>query len=172
MSTTLHQRHRVCPAAQRGTRHLPHLPEGCRCPVNAKPTHHFMKSLAVNGWPLRMQGRLLGASAGTEFRRILGHDLVERATALRVARLWDRLWDVPGPCPRTVAWAARCGWEAPDPVVVARLIAGTGCPATRAERDQAIRVMAAQGRSATAIVTRLRTSHHKIRVVTGRVVAA
>jgi hypothetical protein len=135
--------------------------------VDAAPTHQFVHALAAIGWSLKEQGRRLGLVDGATFRRILGQARVQRATAVRVAALYARLWDVPGPCPRTVAWAARQGWEAADPVVVSRLVAGTTCPHTTADRDQAMRVLAAHGRSVYGIASQFATSHHTVRAITG-----
>lgn len=134
--------------------------------VDATPTHQFIRALAVIGWSLKEQGRQLGSVDGAKFRRILSQDRVERSTAVRVARLYARLWDVPGPCPHTIAWAARQGWEAADPIVVARLVAGRPCPHTRADRDQAVRVLAARGRSTTTIASRLRVAHRTVHTIT------
>jgi hypothetical protein len=113
-----------CPAARHGGHRHPHLPHGCRCLVDAAATHQFIQSLAAIGWPLRTQGRLLGWDSGDMLGQILRRDTVTRHSARRVAVLFDRLWTVPGPSPRTVTTATRLGWDAPDPVVVARLVAG------------------------------------------------
>src|SRR6266702_7270930 len=98
---------RSCP----GTRGEPHWPGGCRCLINAAPTHTLIRSLAAIGWPLQEQGRLLGKRYGRNFRS-LTRDRIERGTAVRVGWLYARLWDVPGPSPRAVATAARLGWTA------------------------------------------------------------
>jgi hypothetical protein len=143
----------------------PHLAGGCRCLIDATPTHQFIRSLAAIGWPLREQGRLLGQRYGRNFR-VLTRQRIERGTALRVGWLYTRLWDVPGPSPRAVATAARLGWRAPDPVVVARLVAGIDCPHTTADRDQAVRVLTARGQhTVTAIANRLRMSPHTVRAI-------
>lgn len=149
-----------------------HPPQGCQCLVDATLTQHYIRALVVVGWSLKAQGRMLGSTDGAKFRRILAQARVERATALRVADLFARLWDVPGPDQHAIAWAARQGWDAADPVVVARLVTGIRCPHTDADRDQAIRVLAAQGRSVTLIASRLRISHQKVRAVTGNATGA
>lgn len=151
-----------CPGQDGGQ----HWPDGCRCLVAAAPTHGFVRSLAATGWSLQHQGRLTGQRHGHDFVRVLSRDRIERATALRVGQLYARLWDLPGPSPRTVTMAARLGWTAPDPVVVARLAAGIDCPHTRTDRDQAVRVLLAAGRlPVTAIATRLRMSPHTVRAI-------
>jgi hypothetical protein len=147
---------RSCPAAGHGGHHLPHTPTGCRCQITAAPTQQFVRSLATIGWPLGTQGRLIGWSSGHLVGQILRQDTVTRRTALRVAALYTRLWDVPGPSPRTVATAARLGWDAPDPVVVARLVAGITCPHTHLDRNQAVRVLAGRGLGIHGIARRLR----------------
>lgn len=154
-----------CPGQHGGQ----HWPGGCRCLVDATPTHSFVRSLAAVGWPLQHQGRLIGQRHGHDFFRILSRNRIERGTALRVGQLYARLWDVPGPSPRTVTMAARLGWTAPDPVVVVRLAAGIDCPHTRTDRDQAVRVLLAAGRlPVTAVATRLRTSPHTVRAIQHR----
>lgn len=144
----------------------PHWPDGCRCLVDAAPTHGVVRSLAAVGWPLQEQGRLTGQRHGRDFFRIMSRDRIERGTALRVGWLYARLWDVPGPSPRTVTMAARLGWTAPDPVVVARLVAGIDCPHTKTDRDQAIRVLLAAGRlPVTTIAGRLHTADRTVRAI-------
>lgn len=165
MSTALVQRTLVCPAARFGGG-PDHLPGGCRCLVDAAPTHQFMRSLAALGWSFADQARLADAPRSAEFSRILSRYRVERGTALRVARLYDRLWDVPGPSLRTVRWAARCGWEAPDRVVVARLVAGIRCPHTKVDWEQAVRILAAKGLTTNAIALRVGSSQRRVRKAT------
>jgi hypothetical protein len=145
-----------CPAARYGGHRQPHLPQGCRCLIAAAPTHQFIQSLAAIGWPLSTQGRLLGWHNTEMLGRILRQPSVTRYMARRVAQLWEQLWAVPGPSPRTVTAAARLGWDAPDPVVVARLVAGIECPHTALDRHQAARVLAGRGLSMTGIAGRLR----------------
>jgi hypothetical protein len=145
----------LCPVAQHGGHRESHLPQGCRCLTDAAPTHQFIQSLAAIGWPLRTQGRLLGCHSGDLVGKILRQATVTRHTARRVAHLWDRLWTVPGPSPRTVTTAARRGWDAPDPEVVARLVADIDCPHTSLDRDQAARVLARRGLSVNGIALRL-----------------
>lgn len=160
-----------CPAAQHGGHRLPHLPGGCRCLVDAAPTHRFIQALATIGWSLTEQGRLLGDRHGRQCSRILTQDTIERATARRVAHLYARLWDVPGPSPRAVALAARRGWMAADRVVVARLVAGIPCPHTAADWHQAARVLAGRGLPVTAIAARLHHSHQSVRAATATATA-
>ncbi len=77
----------------------PHRAGGCRCLLGAAPTHQFARSLAAIGWPLRVQGRLLGCRYSRNFR-VLTYQRIERGTALRVGWLYARL--VAGIyCPRT-----------------------------------------------------------------------
>jgi hypothetical protein len=153
--------HPGCPGQYGGQ----HRPGGCRCLVDAAPTHDLIRSLTAIGWPLREQGQLLGKRYGRNFR-VLGRDRIERRTAVQVGWLYARLWDVPGPSTRAVATAARLGWTAPDPVVVARLAAGIDCPHTRTDRDQAVRVLLAAGRlTPAAIGARLRMSPRTVRAI-------
>jgi hypothetical protein len=152
--------HAGCP----GQYGRPHWPGGCRCLVDATPTHAFVRALAAIGWPLEQQGRLIGQRHGRDFFRILTRHRIERGTALRVGWLYARLWDVPGPSPRAVTMAARLGWTAPDPVVVARLVADIDCPHTKTDRDQAIRVLLAAGRlPVTTIAGRLHAADRTVR---------
>lgn len=144
-----------CPAARHGGHGKPHLPQGCRCLTDAAPTHQFIQSLAALGWPLGTQSRMLGCDRGDLVGKILRQPTVTRHTARRVAVLWDRLWRMPGPSPRTVTTAARLGWDAPDPVVVARLVKGIDCVHTSLDRDQAARVLARRGLSVNAIALHL-----------------
>lgn len=154
ITTLVSRRPGACPAARRGRHRGPHLPTGCRCLVTAAPTHQFLRALCAVGWPLGEQSRLVGASPAAA-SAILARPLIERATALRYARLYTRLWDVPGPSLRVITTAARLGWQAPDPVVVARLVAGTDTPHTPVDREQAVRVLAARGATTNAIAVRL-----------------
>jgi hypothetical protein len=157
-----------CPAARRGGHCRPHLPGGCRCQVDAAATHQIIRSLAAIGWPLGTQGRLLGWDSGDLVGRLLRQGTVTRHTARRVADLWDRLWNVPGPSPRTVATAARLGWDAPDPVVVARLAAGITCAHSSLDRDQAARVLALRGWSVKRIARHLHMAVGTARSVLAR----
>jgi hypothetical protein len=151
-----------CPvAAGQGRLHRP----GCRCLLDADPTHQFVRSLAVIGWPLVEQGRRIGQRHGRDFHRILGQARVERGTAVRVACLYEHLWDMPGPSPRTTALAAGRGWDAPDPVTVARLLTDRDCPHRRIDRDQAVRVLLRRGATETAITKQLRVGIGKIRAL-------
>lgn len=143
-----------CPAARQGRHRGPHLAAGCRCQVPSAPTHQFIRALVAVGWPLGEQSRLAGINPGAA-SAILQRRAVERATALRFARLYARLWDVPGPSPRVITTAARLGWQAPDPVVVARLVAGIDTPHATVDRDQAARVLTARGTTVNAIAVRL-----------------
>jgi hypothetical protein len=154
-----------CPAARYGGHHQPHLPQGCRCLIDAAGTHQFIQSLAAIGWPLGTQGQLLGWGSGDLVGKILRQATVTRQTARRVAALWDRLWTVPGPSPRTVATATRLGWDAPDPVVVARLVAGIDCAHTALDREQAARVLARRGLSVNAIGERLHMAARTARAI-------
>lgn len=149
-----------------GARGRMHPPDGCRCLVDAAPTRHLVTQMIAVGWPLDEQGRRLGLRHGRNFAAVLRRTRIERATALAVAALHERLWDIPGPSPRTVTTAIRRGYTAPDPVTVARLVDGRRCAYTTADRDQAIRVLAARGLSANAIATRLHAAHRDVRAVT------
>jgi hypothetical protein len=162
----------TCPAAA-GTGQLHRL--DCRCQVDATPTHEIIHALTAAGWPLQTQGRWLGCRHGRNINRLLGHTTVARATAVRAARMWEQWWDVPGPSARAIAYATRRGWDAPDPVIVARLAAGRRCPRTRLDRDQAVRVLLRRGATPTTISTRLgiRPAHiHAIAASTATVLLA
>lgn len=145
----------------------PHLTGGCRCLVNAAPTHALIRSLVAIGWSPVRQAELAGYRTGSRHVHfVLTRPRIQRVTALRLAELHTRLWDIPGSSVRSVTHAARHGWSAPDPVTVARLVAGIDCDHTTADRDQAVRVLASRpGNTPSAIAERLHMAYRTVRAI-------
>ena len=143
-----------CPGRRSG-RHLP--APGCRCLVDAAPTHRMIKALASAGWSLDYQGQACGIR-GHAVWFLLRREHVRRSTAIRVAALYDRLIGVPGPSCRSISYAARHGWDVVDHIVVERLVSGVECPHNRAERDAAIRILAKNGLLLNSIANRVHSS--------------
>lgn len=119
-----------------------HLPGGCSCIVDATATHERVQTLVAMGWSLRDQGRELGSRQPHSFAVILRRQRITRRTALQVAAMFDRLWNTPGPSPRSVTRAIHLGWPSIDPEVVERLVIGKQVPHSNIERDIAIRIVA------------------------------
>lgn len=142
-----------------------HLPDGCRCLVDTEPTRKLVRSLVAGGWSIEDQGDELGLVYGRNLDRMIHRPRIQRISALRVARLHDRLWNVPGPSPRSVTHAINQGWPYADPVVVARLVAGQDCPRNEVERDVAIRLLAREGGTTNEISRRLHTRFATVRRV-------
>jgi hypothetical protein len=96
------------------------------------------------GWSLQEQGRQLDTTVVRpgDFRVILNRLFVTRGMAMRVAEMFDRLWNQPGTSTRAVNHAVTMGWKVADPEVVARLVAGIKTPHNSLERDIAIRMVA------------------------------
>jgi hypothetical protein len=152
-----------------------------------------LQGLARIGWPLEALAAELGWAKPTVSLLCSGvrYDLVHRATALRVAAVYDRLSMSPGPSARARQNAAKKGWQAPlawdddqidDPAAVpldcwageqqewpgidwvaVRLAAG-GTPVrlTAGERIATIRMMAGLGRTDQDIAGALGEGRHKV----------
>lgn len=112
--------------------------------VDAKPTVLRVQALMGMGWSLTQLGREVWPQAEKprQFRDILNRTRVTRGTALRVAEVFGRLWNVDGGSLRAVNHAIGKGWKIADPEVVARLVAGIATPHNKVERDVAIRIVA------------------------------
>lgn len=121
-----------------------HLPGGCRCLVESGPTILLVQALMGMGWSLQEQGRQVDPTVARpgDFRVILDRVLVTRGMAMRVAEMFDRLWNQPGDSLRSVNHAITMGWKVADPEVVKRLVAGVKTPHNKIERDIAIRIVA------------------------------
>lgn len=160
-----------CPGSRSTTRlHWP----GCRCQLDAASTRGYLQSLAAIGWSIDTQGHHIGMS-GHHAHRILTQPTVTLTTALRVARMWEQWWDIPGPSDRAIAHATRRGWDAPDPEVVRRLLRRMPTPYTHHDRDQAIRVLLGRGLTTEAVLGRLsvgRSTVHRVAAGTAAHLAA
>lgn len=131
--------------------------------VDATATLMRIQALVGMGWSLERIGRRVDpeATKPSEFRMILGRKRVTRGMALRVAKVFDELWNVDGGSVRAVNFAIKRGWKIADPEVVERLVAGIETPHNRIERDVAIRIVArntAKFPSLNVIALHVRTS--------------
>lgn len=83
--------------------------------VDATASRRRLQALAVTGWPYRVLADHLQPIDPQTVNYIQsGHNTTIRAhTADRVAALYDQLWNVPGPSPRSSAIAAGKGWTPP-----------------------------------------------------------
>lgn len=91
--------------------------------VDACGTRRRVQALMTLGWPIRSQAAMAGISSGSQLARDVREcATVSRATAERVAALYDQLWDKPpvGTCKAeniaiamTKARAARAGYAPP-----------------------------------------------------------
>lgn len=82
--------------------------------VDAVGTARRLRALVRNGWTLTAIAARMGVSVALVDRwaqNKTGH--VYRATAVRVAALYDELWDVPGGSSRAASRAMRRGWPPP-----------------------------------------------------------
>ena len=123
-----------------------------------------------------------GTSASTWSHNIMRQQRIHVDNARAVAELYDRWSMTPGPSKRLRTRAAKWGWptpftylniddpdeqpdtgyhagrsigEAPDPVVVDRILAGEVIPANAAERDEAMRRWRAAGNSERSLCVRM-----------------
>ena len=79
--------------------------------IDGVGTRRRLEALARIGWSFAELGERLGVSARAA--RKFGTGLVHRDTAVRVARLYDELWDQPGGSVHAAARAAAKGWLPP-----------------------------------------------------------
>jgi hypothetical protein len=80
--------------------------------VDATGTRRRLHALMVLGWPTSAIGAELGVSEDA-VKLWTWNGRVRLETAAKVAALYDRWWDRPGPSKRTAAYAARKGWLVP-----------------------------------------------------------
>ena len=86
-----------------------HTPEGH---VSSAGTRRRLHALATLGWPLHEIGARLGVGETTVSHWAL-RERVATTTATKVARLYEELWDQPGPSTRTRQRAERLKWAPP-----------------------------------------------------------
>ena len=84
-------------------------PEGY---VDSAGTRRRLHALATLGWTLREIGARLGVGETTVSHWAL-RERVATTTATKVARLYEELWDQPGPSTRTRQRAERLKWAPP-----------------------------------------------------------
>ena len=80
--------------------------------INSAGTRRRLHALATLGWPLREIGARLGVGETTVSHWAL-RERVATTTATKVARLYDELWDQPGPSTRTRQRAERLKFAPP-----------------------------------------------------------
>lgn len=80
--------------------------------VASAGTARRLHALAAMGWPLRLIGARLGVGETTVSHWAL-RERVATTTATKVARLYEELWDQPGPSTRTRQRAERLKWAPP-----------------------------------------------------------
>jgi transcriptional regulator with XRE-family HTH domain len=82
--------------------------------TDATGTRRRLRALAALGWPANHLAHQLGMNP-VPVRTLMRGDRqrVTAATARKVAALYDRLWNTPGPSETTSARAARTGWPVP-----------------------------------------------------------
>jgi transcriptional regulator with XRE-family HTH domain len=82
--------------------------------TDATGARRRLRALAALGWPASHLARQLGMNP-VAVRTLMRGDRqrVTVATARKVAALYDRLWNTPGPSEATRARASRAGWPVP-----------------------------------------------------------
>lgn len=83
--------------------------------IDSTGTRRRLQALSYLGWTSRdLAGRMGHRDHSVVLDIVNGVSAtVRRDTATKVARLYDELWDQPGPSTRTAAWARRNGWVPP-----------------------------------------------------------
>lgn len=82
--------------------------------VDITGTRRRLEALAAIGWPLHDIAARLGLPARQISNwRATTHPHIRRSRAAAVARIYDQLWDTPGPSERARGHAARAGWPVP-----------------------------------------------------------
>lgn len=85
---------------------------GIRRIVGATGTRRRIQALQAIGWPTDALAAELGLGRNG-LRMITSRDRVRRSTAVRVAKLYQRLWMTEGPSSRVRVVAQRKGWLPP-----------------------------------------------------------
>lgn len=80
--------------------------------ISAEGTARRLRALSAVGWSGRLLSRRLGMSEGYLYR-LLYRERIDLASAQVVARLYDELWDQPGPSDLSRQRAAAKGWPPP-----------------------------------------------------------
>jgi hypothetical protein len=151
--------------------------------VDATGTRRRLQALAVIGWGT---GQLAGQAGvtPTAVKQWMHRGQVQPHTAARVADLYDRLWDKPGPSAKARAHAVKSGWAPPlawdegsiddpqaranrgwrairdgkrafDEIAVEEAMRGRRVHLRPVERAEAVRQLTALGLSAAEISRRL-----------------
>lgn len=166
-----------CPDAREAWRlYRKRLREGRVQPahVDSTGTARRLQALAAIGWSLDALTPHLGCSVGAlQSRRMARWPTVTRASAERVARVYDELSMTAGPSSRTRDVAARNGWVPPlawdddidDPAATPNL--GTRAARTTADVAEEARHLLRFGTSLREIALRLDVSESWIRQLLG-----
>lgn len=143
--------------------------------VDATGTRRRINALAAIGWPAHEIGRRIGVT-GEAVRQYTSHEVVQQATAEKVAAVYDELSMIPGPSKRMASYAARQGWAVPlmwdeedldDPAAVPHNPPNPHGRGRNEDLDEQILALTRAGLSAAAIALRLRThQRHVVRVRT------
>lgn len=106
----------VCPKAVTACRRYTKLQENgyLTSPfVDPAGTRRRVQALATMGWSAREVFRRVGWT-GAPGHAMHGNRQIRRETAAAVARVYDELWNRPGPDVRVRAYAQRSGWAPPQ----------------------------------------------------------
>ena len=136
--------------------------------IDATGTRRRLQALAARGWSSDDLGARLGVT-GAAVRQWTYRTRVQRDTAVKVADLYDELWDQPGCRTKTAARAAKRGWAVPlawdddeidDPAALPRhgLRAEVRGRPRNEDREEQVMALTRAGLSATEIALRLRTN--------------
>lgn len=115
--------------------------------VDATASRRRLQALAVMGWPSRQIAARLGRLDQQTYLYVQNGrtTTVRRRTEDDIARLYDELWDQPGPSTRTAAHARAQGWAPPlawdeDSIVDpnARPVGARASSASQARREELI----------------------------------
>lgn len=158
--------------------------------VDATGTRRRLQALAVIGWGSRQLAAEEGVTP-TAVKNWMRQERVQQQTAARVARLYDRLWNQPGPSVKAKGYALRSGWASPlafdddtidnpearpnkgvalrqrqgtafDEVAVQRAMHGDPVRLRPVERAEVVHRLTAQGLTAAQIATRVRLDERSV----------
>jgi DNA-binding CsgD family transcriptional regulator len=154
--------------------------------IDATGTRRRVQALMRIGWTADLMAAELGVT-GAAVRAWTTTAKVRRSTAARVAALYDRWWNQPGPSVRTRSRARAAGWAPPlawdddriddrrarpnwgarlptafDEIAVQRALHGDAVHLRPVERAEAVRRLTAAGRSAADIAALLGTTKRSV----------